>query len=58
MLEQDGWVQVATKGSHLQFKHPTKRGRETVPHPNKDVPRGTVASTIATQCYTGGCAVA
>ena len=44
MLEEDGWMHVATKGSHRQFKHPSKRGRVTVPHPNKDMPRGTVAS--------------
>ena len=44
MLEEDGWVHVATKGSHRQFTHPTKRGRVTVPHPNKDIPRGTTAS--------------
>ncbi len=30
MLHDDGWVQVACKGSHRQFKHPTKKGRVTV----------------------------
>lgn len=30
MLEADGWVKVTTKGSHRQFKHPTKKGRVTV----------------------------
>ena len=30
MLEADGWVRVTTKGSHRQFKHPTKKGRVTV----------------------------
>ena len=44
MLQQDGWVRVATKGRHWQFKHPTKAGRVTIPHPNKDIPRGTLAS--------------
>jgi predicted RNA binding protein YcfA (HicA-like mRNA interferase family) len=29
-LEEDGWVIVAIKGSHRQFKHPTKLGRVTV----------------------------
>jgi predicted RNA binding protein YcfA (HicA-like mRNA interferase family) len=23
-LEKDGWVHIRTKGSHWQFKHPTK----------------------------------
>lgn len=30
-LEADGWYLHATKGSHRQFKHQTKRGRVTVP---------------------------
>lgn len=30
MLEEDGWVQVTTRGSHRQFKHPEKKGRVTV----------------------------
>ena len=29
-LRSDGWVLVTTKGSHRQFKHPTKPGRVTV----------------------------
>ena len=44
LLEQDGWVHVATKGSHRQFRHPVRMGRITVPHPNRDMKRGTVAS--------------
>lgn len=36
MLERNGWYEVACKGSHHQFKHPTKKGRVTVPHPTKD----------------------
>lgn len=31
MLEQDGWYLARTKGSHRQYKHPTKRGVVTVP---------------------------
>lgn len=30
MLEADGWCLVGQKGSHRQFKHPTKKGRVTV----------------------------
>jgi predicted RNA binding protein YcfA (HicA-like mRNA interferase family) len=30
MIEDDGWYLVATRGSHRQFKHPTKPGRVTV----------------------------
>jgi len=43
-LEVDGWYQAARKGSHVQFKHPTKPGRVTVPHPKKDIPVGTLRS--------------
>jgi predicted RNA binding protein YcfA (HicA-like mRNA interferase family) len=41
ILSADGWFHVATAGSHHHFKHATKPGRVTVPHPRKDVPRGT-----------------
>jgi len=44
VIQRDGWVQVAQKGSHVQFKHPTKKGRVTVPHPKRDVPIGTLKS--------------
>ena len=44
LLERDGWVRVAIKGRHWQFKHPVKRGRFTVPHPVKDIKVGTVVS--------------
>jgi predicted RNA binding protein YcfA (HicA-like mRNA interferase family) len=30
LIEDDGWVHVATRGSHRQFKHPTKVGRVTI----------------------------
>jgi predicted RNA binding protein YcfA (HicA-like mRNA interferase family) len=44
VLKRDGWVQVAQKGSHVQFKHPAKPGRVTVPHPKRDVPAGAFRS--------------
>ncbi len=43
-LEADGWREVSQKGSHKQFKHPTKTGRVTIPHPVKDMPIGTLKS--------------
>jgi len=30
-IESDGWFQIKTKGDHRHFKHPTKKGRVTVP---------------------------
>ena len=46
MLKADGWEEVATRGSHHQFKHPAKPGRVTVPHPKKDLPAGTLHSIL------------
>ena len=43
-LKANGWVQVAQKGSHVQFKHPSRPGRVTVPHPKRDLPLGTLRS--------------
>lgn len=44
MLKKEGWELAAVRGDHHQFKHPVKKGRVTVPHPNKDIPDGTVLS--------------
>lgn len=38
MLEKDGWYIARQKGSHRQFKHPSKKGAVTVNgHPSDDV---------------------
>lgn len=44
ILEADGWYEVNVVGSHHQFKHPTKKGRVTVKHPDKDIPIKTLKS--------------
>jgi len=47
MIEADGWYLVATKGSHRQYKHPTKPGRVTIAgHPNHDLAPGTLNSVL------------
>lgn len=46
MLEVDGWQEVRVKGSHHHYKHPTKPGLVTVPHPQKDLPIGTVRGIL------------
>ncbi|HZH35553.1 MAG TPA: type II toxin-antitoxin system HicA family toxin [Pyrinomonadaceae bacterium] len=47
MLERDGWYLATTKGSHRQFKHPTKTGRVTVAgHPSEDVHPKTLKSIL------------
>ena len=43
-LRTDGWYEVSQEGSHKQFKHGTKPGRVTVPHPVRDIPIGTLRS--------------
>lgn len=44
-LEDDGWYLDRTKGSHRQFKHPTKPGTVTVPgNLSKDLAIGTLLS--------------
>lgn len=44
LLEGEGWYLVSTRGSHRQFKHPTKPGRVTIPgNPTTCIPRRTRA---------------
>ncbi|MDV7555686.1 type II toxin-antitoxin system HicA family toxin [Acinetobacter baumannii] len=45
-IEADGWYEVRVTGSHHHFKHPSKKGLVTVPHPKKDLPNGTVKSIL------------
>jgi predicted RNA binding protein YcfA (HicA-like mRNA interferase family) len=47
MLQDDGWYLVASRGSHRQYKHPSKLGRVTVPgKPNDDLAPGTLNSIL------------
>jgi predicted RNA binding protein YcfA (HicA-like mRNA interferase family) len=47
LLHDDGWVLVATRGSHRQFKHPQKPGRVTLPgKPGDDLAIGTFKSVL------------
>jgi predicted RNA binding protein YcfA (HicA-like mRNA interferase family) len=43
-LREAGWFEVRHKGSHVQLKHPERPGLVTVPHPKRDLPKGTVRS--------------
>ena len=46
-LQDDGWVLSRTRGSHRQFKHPTKAGIVTVAgKPSSDVPKGTLNAIL------------
>jgi len=45
LIEGDGWFLVVTRGSHRQYKHPTKPGRVTIAgHSGDDVSVGTLNS--------------
>ena len=47
MIQDDGWFLVAIRGSHRQYKHPTKAGRVTVPgKPSDDLAPGTLNSIL------------
>ncbi|GLK57262.1 putative RNA binding protein YcfA (HicA-like mRNA interferase family) [Methylopila capsulata] len=39
-----GWFEANRVGSHVQFKHPKRPGRVTVPHPKRNLPLGTLRS--------------
>ncbi|MDE0186519.1 MAG: type II toxin-antitoxin system HicA family toxin [Candidatus Poribacteria bacterium] len=47
LIERDGWYLVRTRGSHRQFRHPTKFGTVTVSGKLAlDVPIGTLNSVL------------
>jgi len=47
IIEDDGWIMAAQKGSHRQYKHPIKTGRVTVAgHPKDDLAPGTLNSIL------------
>jgi predicted RNA binding protein YcfA (HicA-like mRNA interferase family) len=47
IIKSDGWKLVRIEVSHHIFKHETKKGIVTVPHPNKDLPIKTTKSIFA-----------
>jgi predicted RNA binding protein YcfA (HicA-like mRNA interferase family) len=49
IIEGDGWYLHSQAGSHKQYKHPTKKGRVTIPDhgKNKDLDHKTVRSIMS-----------
>ena len=45
-LTDDGWYEIGCRGDHHYFKHNTKNGKITVPHPKKDIKPGIYDSII------------
>jgi predicted RNA binding protein YcfA (HicA-like mRNA interferase family) len=47
LLGRDGWYLARTRGSHRQYKHPTKRGLVTVAgKPSDELAPGTLNSIL------------
>ena len=46
LITDAGWYLVETKGSQAQYKHPVLPGRVTVPHPKKEIAKGTAHSIL------------
>ncbi len=46
LIKKDGWELVRIKGSHHHFKHPTKPGIVTIPHPKRNLAKATVKSIL------------
>jgi predicted RNA binding protein YcfA (HicA-like mRNA interferase family) len=46
LLKAAGWTLKRVSGSHHQFKHATLPLVVTVPHPRKDVPKGTAEAIL------------
>ena len=44
ILKKDGWFIVNSVGDHHHLKHPIKKGKVTITHPQKDLPIKTVKS--------------
>ncbi|WP_306343033.1 type II toxin-antitoxin system HicA family toxin [Komagataeibacter diospyri] len=43
-IEAAGWFHRRTTGSHHHYRHPERPGTVTVPHPKRDLPKGTLRS--------------
>jgi len=47
LIEDDGWRQARTRGSHRQYKHPDKPGLVTIAgKPGDDLAPGTLGSIL------------
>ena len=47
LIEEDGWYLDRTRGSHRQYKHPSKRGLVTIPgKPSDELAPGTKNSIL------------
>jgi predicted RNA binding protein YcfA (HicA-like mRNA interferase family) len=45
-LRHDGWFPYEQNGSHIQLKHPVKKGRVSIPNHKGDLKKGTLHSIL------------
>ena len=46
MVEADGWQLVRVKGDHHHYRHSSKPGTVTIPHPVRDLDKKTANSIL------------
>lgn len=46
IITNDGWTLIGQRGSHRQYKHPTKPGKVTIPFHKGDVHPKTANSIL------------
>lgn len=46
LIQSNGWRLVRITGPHHHFRHAVKPGLVTIPHPQKDLPPGTLNSIL------------
>ncbi len=47
LIEKDGWMLERIRGSHRQYRHPSKVGTVTIAgHPADEMPPGTLNSVL------------
>lgn len=46
IIEADGWKLKNIEGDHYHFIHPVKKGKVTIPHPVKNIPKKIVTKIL------------
>ncbi len=54
LIEEDGWYLAGTRGSHRQFKHPTKSGLVTIAGKLSAVRMASISWAIRRQSSSSG----
>lgn len=46
IIKKDGWLRKSSNGSHIHYRHPTKKGKVTIPNHPGDLDPKTVNSVL------------